>query len=337
MRVVEIRERFGLENLAVLDRPQQEPEPGQVRLRMGAASLNARDLMMVRGQYNARQPLPLIPGSDGAGEVIALGRGVERVKIGDRVAPIFAQGWISGRPSREKIRATLGGPLDGTFTEEMLVDAEGVVKVPDHLSDEEAATLPTAAVTAWNALVGLGTLSPGQTVLIQGTGGVSIFALQFARMLGAKVIITSSSDEKLEKACALGAAEAINYESSPDWGKRARELSGNDGVDLVVEVGGAGTLEQSLTAVRPGGQISLIGVLSGAESKLSVIPMFMKQVRLQGILVGSRETFCDMNRAITAHQLRPAVSKMFALADARDALEHLDRGLHFGKICLRIP
>jgi NADPH:quinone reductase-like Zn-dependent oxidoreductase len=336
VRVVEIREQFGLENLALRERPQQEPEPGQVRLRMGAASLNARDLMMLRGQYNPRQPLPLVPGSDGVGEVVALGRGVERIKIGDRVAPIFAQGWISGRPDREKIRSTLGGPLDGTFAEEMLVGAESVVKVPDHLSDEEAATLPTAAVTAWNALVGLGTLGPGQTVLIQGTGGVSIFALQFARLLGARVILTSSSDEKLERARALGAAETINYVSFEDWGRRARELSGADGVDLVVEVGGAGTLEQSLAAVRPGGQISLIGVLSGAESKLSVIPMFMKQVRLQGILVGSRETFCEMNRAIAAHQLRPAVSKIFAFDDVRDALEHLDRGLHFGKICLRI-
>lgn len=336
MKVVELRGQFGLENLAFVERPDPQPGAGQVLLRMRAASLNARDLMMVRGRYNPRQPLPLIPGSDGVGEVVAVGTGVLRVKAGDRVTPIFSQGWISGEPTREKIRATLGGPLDGTLTESMVLDAEGVVHAPEHLSDEEAATLPCAAVTAWNALVGLGALKPGQTVLVQGTGGVSAFALQFACLLGARVILTSSSDEKLERGRALGAAETINYVEFPDWGARVRELAGGDGVDLVVEVGGAGTLEQSLAAVRPGGQISLIGVLSGAAAQLSVIPVFMKQVRVQGILVGSRERFEQMNRAISQHKLRPAVSRIFPFEQTRDALEQLDAGRHFGKICLRI-
>jgi NADPH:quinone reductase-like Zn-dependent oxidoreductase len=303
---------------------------------MHAAALNARDLMMIRGQYNPKQPLPLVPGSDGSGEISAVGDGVVRVKPGDRVMPIFAQGWIAGEPSRERMRATLGGPLDGTLADSMLVDAESVVPVPEHLSAEEAATLPTAAVTAWNALLGLGDVVPGQTVLVQGTGGVSIFALQFAVLLGARVILTSSSDAKLERGRALGASETINYVELPDWGKRARELAGGEGVDLVVEVGGAGTLEQSLVAVRPGGQISLVGVLGGGAGQLSVVPIFMKQVRVQGILVGPRERFEQMNRAITAHQLRPAVSRVFPLEQVREALAYLDGGSHFGKVCVRI-
>lgn len=336
MRVVELRDRFGLEKLTLAERAEPEPGPGQVLLRMHAAALNARDLMMVRGQYNPRQPLPLVPGSDGMGEVAALGAGVERVKVGARVAPIFSQGWISGEPTRRKMRSTLGGPLDGTLAESMVVDAEGVVPLPEHLSPEEAATLPTAGLTAWNALVGFGGLPPGRTVLIQGTGGVSIFALQFAALLGARVILTSSSDAKLERGRALGAVETINYVEFPDWGKRARELSGGDGVDVVVEVGGAGTLEQSLVAVRPGGRISLIGVLSGGASQLGITPIFMKQVRVQGILVGSREDFEQMNRAVAAHQLRPAVSRVFPLDQVREALAHLDGGSHFGKVCVRI-
>jgi len=336
VRVVEIRDGWGLQNLTVTARPDLEPGPGKLLLRMHAASLNARDLMMARGQYNPRQPLPLVIGSDGVGKVAATGEGVERFKIGDRVMPIFSQGWISGEPTKRKIRSTLGGPLDGTLAESMVVNAESVVGAPEHLSDEEAATLPTAAVTAWNALVGLGSLGPGQVVLVQGTGGVSIFALQFARLLGARVILTSSSDEKLERGRALGASETINYSSDPDWGKTARELSGGDGVDLVVEVGGAGTLGQSLVAVRPGGQISLLGVLSGASSDFNVIPVFMKQVRIQGLLVGSRELFEQMNRAISAHELRPAIGKVFPFERTREALEYLDGGSHFGKVCVRI-
>ncbi len=337
MKVVEIHERFGLENLRLAERPDPTPGPGQVLLRMRAASLNARDVMTVRGQYNPKQPLPLIPGSDGAGEVVAAGEGVERVKVGERVLPIFSQGWIAGRPTRERMRRTLGGPLDGTLAEAMVVDAEGVVPAPDHLSDEEAATLPCAGVTAWNALAGLGRLKAGQTVLVQGTGGVSIFALQFAQLLGARAIVTSSSDAKLERARALGAAETINYRSQPEWGKRARELSGGEGVDLVVEVGGAGTLEQSLVAVRPGGQISLIGVLAGPAAQLNVTPAFMKQVRIQGILVGSRERFEEMNRAVVAHRLRPAVGRIVPLGRAREALERMGGADHFGKICVSIP
>ena len=303
---------------------------------MLAASPNYRDLLMVLGQYNPKQPLPLIPGSDGVGQVVARGQGVERVQVGDRVAPIFAQRWISGRPTTEALRSTLGGPLDGTLTEYLALQESGVVHVPRHLSDEEAATLPCAGLTAWNALVTHGDVKPGDTVLVQGTGGVSIFALQFALLLGARVIVTSSSDEKLERARTLGAWETINYRSLPNWGREARRLADDRGVDLVVEVGGAGTLAQSLAAVRPGGRISLIGVLAGGAAEINIIPILMRQIRVQGILVGHRESFEAMNRAIEIHRLRPAVSRVFPLDETRAALQHLAAGEHFGKIAIRI-
>jgi NADPH:quinone reductase-like Zn-dependent oxidoreductase len=336
MRVVEIRDRFGLEQLTVTQRPDPRPGPGEVLLRVKAASLNYRDLLTVRGHYNPKQPLPLIPCSDGVGEVDAVGEGVTRVKPGDRVATLFAQGWISGEPTRAKLRSTLGGPLDGTLAERMVLDAEGVVRVPGHLSDEEAATLPCAALTAWSALAVHGSVKAGNTVLVQGTGGVAIFALQLARLLGARVIVTSSDDRKLERARELGAWETINYRNTPDWGRSAMKLTGGEGVDLVVDVGGAQTLPQSLAAVRFGGQISLIGVLTGTVSELNVIPMLMQQVRLQGLLVGHREGFETMNRAIEAHRMRPVVDRVFALDQAREALATMAAGEHFGKICIRI-
>ena len=334
MKVVEIQGSFGLENLRVAEREDPQPGPGQVLLGMKAASLNYRDLLMVQGHYNPRQALPLIPCSDGVGEVLAVGDGVARVKVGDRVATLFAQRWLAGEPSQEKLRSSVGGPLDGTLAERMVLDAEGVVRVPDHLEDAPAATLPCAALTAWSALVTQGGLKAGDTVLVQGTGGVSIFALQFARLLGARVIITSSSDEKLERARALGAHETINYRSDPSWGKTALGLTGGRGVDHVVEVGGAGTLEQSLKAVRFGGTLAVIGVLSGVSSPLNILPILMKNVRLQGILVGHRESFEAMHRAIGISRLEPVVDRILPFTDARRGLELLASGSHFGKICL---
>ena len=270
------------------------------------------------------------------GEVVALGDGVTRFNPGDRLAPIFSQRWISGVPTKQRVRATLGGPLDGTLTEFMVLPESGLVRVPDRLSDEEAATLPCAAVTAWNALVTQASIGPGATVLVLGTGGVALFALQFAQLLGARVIVTSSSDRKLERAQELGAWKTINYNSTPTWGKEALQLTGGAGVDLVVESGGAGTLGQSIAAVRFGGQISLIGNLAGGTAELNVIPLFMKNVRLQGILVGHRESFEAMNDAIAAHSLRPVVDRVFPFEESRHALEALGRGEHFGKICIRI-
>jgi NADPH:quinone reductase-like Zn-dependent oxidoreductase len=335
MKAVEIQDSFGLEQLRVVEREVPVVGRGQVRIRVKAASLNYRDLLMVRGLYNPRQPLPLVPCSDGVGVVEEVGEGVSRVAVGDRVCPLFAQKWFGGEPTHEAIRSTLGGPLDGMLMQEKVMSQESLVKVPDYLSDEEAATLPCAALTAWSAL-SLGGLQAGQTVLLQGTGGVSMFALQFAKAMGARVIITSSQDEKLEKAKALGADEVINYKSTPEWGKVARGLTEKQGVDHIVEVGGAQTLKQSLRAIRVGGHISMIGVLSGVASEINVLPILMQQVRVQGVLVGSREGFESMNRAMAQHEIRPVLDKTFALEEVPEALQYMADGKHFGKICISL-
>lgn len=335
MKAIAIEGSFGLDHLHLHERPDPRPGPGQVVVKVASTSLNARDLMMVRGTYNPRQPLPLIPLSDGVGTIVEVGEAVTRVRVGDRVASLFAQGWLSGAPSKAKLSTTLGSPRDGMLAELVVLDAEGVVPVPSYLSDDEAATLPCAALTAWSALVTQGQLVAGQTVLVQGTGGVSIFALQIAKLVGARVIVTSSSDEKLERARALGADETINYTTAPDWDKRARELT-IDGVDHVIEVGGAGTLTRSLKAVRVGGTISVIGVLAGASTELSVVPVLMQNLRLQGVFVGHRESFEAMNRAFALAKLRPVIDRVFAFEEARAAFDHMASATHFGKICLRV-
>jgi NADPH:quinone reductase-like Zn-dependent oxidoreductase len=336
MNVVEIRGSFGIDSLTLAQRPEPKLGPGQVVIRVKAASLNYRDLLTVKGQYNPKQPLPLIPLSDGVGEVVDIGAGVSRVKTGDRVAGIFAQKWIAGTPSRQELRSTLGGPLDGMLAEYVVLSEDGVVHVPPHLSDDEAAALPCAGVTAWSALVTDGAIRAGDTVLVQGTGGVSLFALQFAKLAGARVIITSSSDAKLERARQLGASDTINYKTTPNWDKKAREVTDGAGVDHVVEVGGAGTLAKSLNATRIGGHVAVIGVLSGTSTSLDVIPILMQKLRVSGVMVGSRETFETMNRAITLHKLRPVVDKVFGIAEMKDALRYMESGSHFGKICIRV-
>lgn len=336
MRAVVVSGGFGLENLRMEERPDPEPGPGEVVLRMGAVSLNYRDLLMVRGSYNPRQPLPLVPASDGVGTVVAAGAGVTRVKVGDRVCPIFATGWLAGEPARDKLRTTLGGPLDGTLAELFKVSAEAVVKIPAFLSDVEAACLPCAGVTAWSALVTHGALSAGDTLLALGTGGVSIFGLQLAKTLGARVLITSSSDDKLERARELGADALINYRRDPEWGKAARDLTDGRGVDHVLEVGGAATFGHSLKAVRPGGTISIIGNLGGGSTELNLLGVLMQNIRLQGVIVGHRESFEALVRAVAQNQLRPVVDRVFGFDEVAKALEHLASGNHFGKICIDI-
>lgn len=328
--------KWGLENLRQVESPDPTPGPGEVVVAVKACSLNYRDWLMVQGKYNSRLALPFVPLSDGAGEVIAVGEGVTRVQTGDRVAGIFNQSWEAGEPSHERLRTTLGGPLDGMLTQKALLPERGVIRVPDHLSWEQAATLPCAGVTAWSAISKYGNLKPGETVLLQGTGGVSIFALQFAKLFGARVIITSSSDEKLARAKELGADETINYNENPDWHKAVRALTGNVGVDHVVEVGGAGTLEKSLKAARIGGSIYVIGVLAGNASPLNILPILMSTIRLQGITVGSRDDFEAMNRAISAGGIAPVVDKVFEFGDAVAAFEHLASGRHFGKVVVRV-
>lgn len=336
MRAHEIRGSFGLENLVATERPDPEPGPFQVRVRVKAASLNYRDLLMVQGKYNPRQKLPLIPCSDGAGVVDAVGPGVTRVKTGDRVMTLFAQGWLAGEPTRAKLGATLGGPLDGALADTIRLHEDGVVHTPAHLSDEEAATLPCAALTAWSALVTYGSIKPGETVLVQGTGGVSMFALQFAKLLGARVLATSSKDEKLARAKELGADEGINYATTPDWDKAARALTDGLGPHQIVEVGGAGTFERSLKAIRVGGTISVIGQLGGNQTPVNLIPILMQNVRVQGILVGHREGFESMCRGIAHHQLRPVVDRVFPFEQARQAFEHMAAGAHFGKVVVKV-
>jgi NADPH:quinone reductase-like Zn-dependent oxidoreductase len=336
MRAYEIRGGFGLENLVVAERPEPEPGPFQVRVRVKAAALNYRDLLTVQGLYNPKQKLPLIPCSDGAGVIDAVGPGVTRFKVGDRVMGAFAPGWLAGDPTREKLRGTLGGPLDGMLTEAAVLHEEGAVAVPPHLSDAEAATLPCAGLTAWSALVTYGAARAGETLLVQGTGGVSLFALQLGKLLGLRVLATSSKDEKLERAQQLGADAGINYASTPDWDKAARTLTDGLGPHQIIEVGGAGTLERSLKAIRVGGTISLIGQLGGNAASMNLIPILMQNVRVQGILVGHREGLEQLGRAVSASGLRPVVDRVFPFEQAQAAFAHLASGAHFGKVVVAV-
>lgn len=317
------------------DLPEPVAGPGQAVVQVRVCSLNYRDLLVAKGTYNPKLALPIVPLSDGAGEVVEVGPGVTRVKVGDRVAAAFMPGWIDGGPSDAKSRTALGGGGAGMLAERVVIDAEGLVTIPAHLTFEEAATLPCAGVTAWNALLAQGDTRPGDTVLTQGTGGVSLFATQFASLAGARVIITSSRDDKLARTRELGAAEGINYKTRSDWDAQARELTDGVGVDHVIELGGAGTLGRSCRAVRTGGRISLIGVLAGA-GEVNPMPILMRTLRVQGIYVGSRAMFEDMNRAIARHQLRPVVDRAFTLEQAPEALAYLESGAHFGKVVIRV-
>jgi NADPH:quinone reductase-like Zn-dependent oxidoreductase len=336
MRAWEIRDGLEIDKLALVERPDPAAGPGQVVVRMKAFSLNYRDLLVVKGQYNPRMKLPVVPLSDGAGEVVAVGTGVTRFRAGDRVAGLFFQQWPGGELTDAAGRSALGGGNDGVLAELVAFDEDGVVPFASHLSFEEAATLPCAGLTAWHALVTEGRIKAGDVVLVQGTGGVSLFALQFARMHGARVLATSSSDEKLKRALDLGASDGLNYKSNADWDRWARQMTGDHGVDHVVEVGGAGTLERSLKAARAGGVISMIGVLSGGGGNISLYPVLMKKLRIQGIYVGSREMFEAMDRAISLHQTRPVIDRVFPFAQAREAYHHLESSSHFGKVCIAV-
>jgi len=336
MKAFQIVGGFGLENVKRVELPEPKPGPGQVLVRMRAASLNYRDLVVIKGGYGPRQKLPLVPLSDGAGEVAAVGPGVSRVKAGDRVVGCFAPAWLEGPLTQEKQDSSLGGFVDGVLAELVLYNAESVLPVPAHLSFEEAAALPCAALTAWNALFVADHLQPGASVVVQGTGGVSLFALQFARMAGARVIATSSSDQKLARAKELGASAGINYKTSPDWDKEVRKLTEGRGADHIVEVGGAGTFNRSLSSVRIGGMISMIGVLAGASADVRTALILFRAVRVQGIFVGSRAMFEEMNRAVAAHGLRPVLDRTFPFEEAPAALRHLESGAHFGKVVVAI-
>jgi NADPH:quinone reductase-like Zn-dependent oxidoreductase len=335
MKTALFADAFGLENLRITEAPDPDAAAGQAVVRVRACSLNFRDLLVARGSYGRAVKAPLIPLSDGAGEVTAVGEGVTRVKPGDRVCGAFFQRWIEGELDDEKATSAMGGGINGMLSEKVCLSAEGLVRAPSHLSFEEAATLPCAALTAWNALFRSGRLRPGESVLVQGSGGVSVFALQFANMAGARVIATSSSDVKLERLKAMGAEAGVNYKTTPDWDKSARAFTHGMGVDHVVEVGGAGTLPISFKAVRRAGHIALIGVLAGA-GEVDPRSIFLKSIRLQGIYVGSREMFEDMNRAIESSGMRPVIDRVFDLEQTTDAMRYMESGSHFGKVCIRL-
>ncbi len=335
MRAFQISQ-FGLEHLDPVELPTPVPGTGEVLVRVRAVSLNYRDLLMVRGHYDPKLHLPRIPLSDGAGEVVEVGEGVTGFRAGDRVTGVFLQNWQEGAASAAKSRGALGGDVDGMLAEYVALPETGVLAFPEHLSYEEASTLPCAAVTAWNALIEAARVKPGDTIVIQGTGGVSIFALQFAKLCGVRVLGTSSSEEKLAKAKQLGLDAGLNYRQHPRWAAWVKEQTETEGADAIIEVGGSGTLAESLKAVRVGGTIAQIGVLSGVEEKLSVLPILMRQIRIAGIYVGSRAMMEAMNRAIGAHRLQPVIDRIFPFDDAPSAYRYMEKGEHFGKVVLSL-
>jgi NADPH:quinone reductase-like Zn-dependent oxidoreductase len=334
MRLYRLPKAEGIDDLTLTEAADPAPQHGQVLLWMHAWSLNYRDLMVANGRYNPNgMPPDLVPLSDGAGEVVAIGPGVHRVKPGDRVCPTFMQGWQGGEVIAEARQHSLGGGVDGVLAEHVLTGQEDLVHIPPHLSFEEAATLPCAAVTAWNALYGARRLRPGETVLVLGTGGVSVFALQFALAAGARVIATSSSPAKLARIRGLGPVDGINYRERPEWQEAVHELTDGRAADHVVEVGGAGTLARSVAAARIGGHVGLIGVLTGGQ--IDPAPVMRRNVTLRGIFVGSREMFEAMNRAISRHTLRPVIDKVFDFTQAPAAYRYLEGASHVGKVVIR--
>jgi NADPH:quinone reductase-like Zn-dependent oxidoreductase len=335
MKLFEIQ-AFGLEHLKMVERPALEPGAGEVKVRIRAVSLNFRDLLVVQGKYDPRLKLPRVPVSDGAGEVVEVGSGVTTWKLGDRVVIPFMPGWLDGELSAPKAASALGGAVDGLLQEFAILPARALLPLPDHLSFEQAATLPCAGVTAWNGLFCSGNLQPGQTLLLQGTGGVSLFGLQFAKVAGANTIIISSSDAKLERVRSMGADHIINYRTEPNWEKRVLEITGGHGVDLTLEVGGTGTLAKTLRATKFAGHVSLIGVLAGISGELQIGHILHKALNLRGIYVGSREMFEAMNAAISQHRMVPLIDRVFLYEQSVEAFSHLESGQHFGKVVIRI-
>ena len=334
MRAYEIVSDAGVDALALNQRPSAEPGWGEILLDVRASSVNYRDLSTIEDPAPRGITYPRIPNSDGAGEVIAVGPGVSQFKVGDRVAGCFFQNWSDGGITAAAMASAMGGPIDGILAEQIVLSEAGAVHIPAHMSYEEAATLPCAGLTAWNCLVEQGGLKAGKTALFLGTGGVSIFGLQIAKMMGARTIVTSSSDEKLDRASGLGADELINYRQTPDWDARVMELTDGRGVDVTTETGGGGTLEKTIEATRVGGTISLIGVLTGGS--INPTAVMRKSIRLQGVYVGSRRMFEDMNAAFSQNQLHPIIDQVFEFEDARAAYHAMRAADHFGKLVVKI-
>jgi NADPH:quinone reductase-like Zn-dependent oxidoreductase len=326
----------GIDGLIQVERPEPKPAHRQVLVKVAACSLNYRDLAIARGSYRLPVGANIIPLSDGAGEVVETGAGVRRVKPGDKVAGNFFQRWSAGEPGPDTHQSALGGGIDGMLAEYVLLEEDGVVKVPAHLSTEEGATLPCAGVTAWHSIIDHARLIAGKTVLLQGTGGVSIFGLQLAKAMGITVIITSSNDDKLIRAKKLGADFGINYRATPDWDKAVMDITHGQGVDCVVEVGGAGTISKSFASLRVGGRIGLIGNLSGPATELNPGLIIGRRANVQGISVGSTAMFEAMNQAIAANRIKPVIDKVFGFNDVKAAYQHMAAAAHFGKIVIRV-
>jgi len=335
MKAFEIRDSFGVDSLKLVERPAPCAGPGQVLLKMKAFSINYRDLLVVDGVGRWKPPRGRVPVSDGMGVVTALGNGVSRVNVGDRVAPIFYPRWLEGKVAAEKMGHALGGAAaDGVLAEYTVFDEASVVRVPAHLSDPEAATLPCAGLTAWNALLTFGNITPSDSIVVLGTGGVSIFALQFARFRGARVILTSSSDEKLVRAKELGAAAVINYRTKTDWPSVVVELTSGCGADYVVDT--VGGLKEAIAAVRLGGAVAFVGLLRGMAVEVDLVTFMGRSARIEAVDVGSREMFEAMNRAIEFHAMRPVIDRVFGFTQLPEALDYLREARHFGKVCLRV-
>ena len=334
MKAIELQAPGGIENLRLVERPTPEPGRQEILIRVKASALNYRDVEIARGSYHTSFNLPLVLLSDGVGEVVAVGAEVSRFKIGDRVCGTFWQRWAGGRFVMAEAAYQRGGPIDGMMSEFALLDEQAAVLAPYNLSDIEAATLACAGVTAWHALFTEGRLKPGETVLSLGTGGVSLFAMQFARAGGARVIVTSSSDEKLARAKELGAHDGVNYRDNPDWGQAVLSLTGGRGADHIIEVGGPLSFAQSLKAAARGAQINVIGYLGGSEGSINPLDIFRRQVTARGIPVGSRESFEAMNRAIAVNGIRPVIDRVFPWQEAAEALRYLEHGSLFGKVAL---
>lgn len=326
------------QKLIQIEKPTPSYKSNEVLIRVRAASLNYRDVMVANGAYGSKTEInPIAPLSDGAGEIVEVGADVSHLEKGDRVVAAFMPGWIDGELTEEKQSTSLGGGnVSGMLSEFVVLPASGVLKMPKHLSFEEAASLPCAGLTAWYALFEGAKLQPGMTVLLLGTGGVSMFALQFAKLAGAKVIITSSSDEKLKRAREFGADETINYKTYPNWSEKVREITNGRGVDHAVEVGGPGTLNQTLKAVRYAGSVSLMGVLTGFSDKVDTATILSKNIRVQGTYVGSVAMFERMNAALESSGLKPVVDRVFSFSQALEAYDYLQSGNHFGKVVIKL-
>jgi NADPH:quinone reductase-like Zn-dependent oxidoreductase len=335
MKAFEIQ-AFGWDHVKCVDRPVPEPLAGEVMVRIRAVSLNYRDLLVVQGSYHPRLKFPRVPCSDGAGEIVAVGEGGSEWKLGDRVVLPVMPAWLDGELNAAVTTSALGGMADGVLQEFVLARAESLLSIPPHLNFEQAAALPCAAVTAWNGLFNAASLQPGQTLLLQGTGGVSLFGLQFGDIAGANIILTSSSDAKLERARALGATHTINYKAEPDWEKKVLEITGGRGVDLTLEVGGTGTLAKTMKASAYGAHISLIGVLAGIAGELQIGYTLHRALKIHGIYCGSRAMFAAMNAAIAQHRIEPVIDRIFSFTESIEAFRHLESGQHYGKVVIRV-